>query len=78
MKLYIISQSVNRWYDTYDSAVVAAESEDDARDIHPYGEWPKIYCKDWVAKEEKHLVEVLYIGETNQPRGAILASFNAG
>jgi len=31
MKLWIISQSVNRGYDTYDSAVVAAETEEEAR-----------------------------------------------
>ena len=35
MKLYLISQDVNDGYDTYDSAVVAAESEEDARSIHP-------------------------------------------
>lgn len=35
MKLFLISQSKNRGYDTYDSAVVIAESEEDARLIHP-------------------------------------------
>ena len=35
MKLYLISQSMRCDYDTYDSAVVAAESESDARTIHP-------------------------------------------
>lgn len=34
-KLYKISQSINSGYDTYDSAVVCAESEQDARNIHP-------------------------------------------
>ena len=34
MKLYLISQDVNDGYDTYDSAVVAAESEQDARETH--------------------------------------------
>ena len=38
MNLYLISQSVNNEYDTYDSAVVAAESEEDATKIHPIQE----------------------------------------
>jgi len=37
MNLYLISQDLNNNYDTYDSAVVAAKSEDDARKIHPTG-----------------------------------------
>lgn len=35
MNLYLISQDINVAYDTYDSAVVAAESEQDARTMHP-------------------------------------------
>lgn len=35
MNLYRLSQSTVRGYDTYDSCVVAAESEDAARRIHP-------------------------------------------
>ena len=37
LKLYRISQAVNTEYDTYDSAVVVAENEEDARRIHPDG-----------------------------------------
>lgn len=35
MNLYLISQDIVGGYDTFDSAVVAAESPDDARKIHP-------------------------------------------
>ena len=35
MKLWLISQNVNQNYDTYDSAVVAAETEEEARGIYP-------------------------------------------
>jgi hypothetical protein len=35
MKLWLISQDVNNNYDTYDSAVVAAETEEEARNIYP-------------------------------------------
>ncbi len=39
MNLYRISQNVNEGYDTYDSAVVAAESSDIAKLIHPDGHY---------------------------------------
>ena len=35
MKLYLISQTLVEDYDTYDSAVVAAEDEQKARETHP-------------------------------------------
>jgi hypothetical protein len=35
MKLWLISQNVNDDWDTYDSAVVAAETEEEARNIYP-------------------------------------------
>jgi hypothetical protein len=37
MKLWLISQNDNDGYDTYDSAVVAAETEEEACSIHPSG-----------------------------------------
>ena len=38
MKLYLLSQDDNTGYDTYDSAVVAASSKNEAVLIHPDGE----------------------------------------
>ena len=35
MKLFLIAQNTVTGFDSYDSAVVAAESENDARNIHP-------------------------------------------
>ena len=35
MNLYLISQTENEGYDTYDSAVVCAETEEQAQMIHP-------------------------------------------
>lgn len=35
MNIYLIWQTVNRGYDTYDSVVVCAESEEDAKTIYP-------------------------------------------
>ena len=85
MKLFKLSQDINNGYDTYDSAVVAAENEDAARHTHPdkndneFRTWDEIVdggsCHIWVGA---HQVEVQYIGETDLPAGVICASFNAG
>lgn len=47
MKLWKISQSVNYDYDTYDSAIVAAETEDEARMIHPEGKLDRHQPSVW-------------------------------
>lgn len=84
MKLFLISQDINKGYDTFDSAVVSAESADDARTIHPIGSYeftPLKWGQDgrcWVPYHEAHKIKVEYIGETEKERGVICASFNAG
>ena len=81
MKLYLIWQNDNNDYDTYDSAVVVAESEEDAKTIHPYNKEPVTEVNEgyssWTTINN---VNVKYIGEAaeNQKRGVICASFNAG
>ena len=80
MKLWLISQEKNMEYDTYDSAVVAAETEAEARLIHPNGhDWDgKATAYDsWTASE---FVKVEYIGvaKDGTKSGPICASFNAG
>lgn len=84
VKLWYIHQSNNRDYDTFDSAVVAAVSEDEARYTHPDGnkwdgkQWGRSYgFADWVRPDE---VQVVHIGEAKEgtEAGVICASFNAG
>jgi hypothetical protein len=82
MNIYKISQSENNYYDTFDSAIVAAESEEEARLINPDGEW---YEKQlgykytaWAYRPEKVKVEYLGTAKENTESGVILASFNAG
>jgi hypothetical protein len=82
MKLFLIEQEQWTGYDTYDSAVVVAESEDDARNIHPSGGPVTDRRTDWAcdwATSVEH-VTARYIGEASPvlPRGVVLASFNAG
>ena len=81
MNLYLITQSVNNDYDTYDSAVVAAESEEKAKTIHPAG------YKDWDGKAAdygswcgiEHVeVELIGVATGSIESGVMCASFNAG
>jgi hypothetical protein len=73
MKLWLISQDFNTGYDTYDSAVVAAETEDDARNMNPSDYSNGCWC------QPEH-VDVQLLGDALQgtEKGVVLASFNAG
>jgi len=80
MNLYLVSQTSNSSYDTYDSFVVACNSEDEARHTHPEGyevkdEQEYRWC-DWTYADE---VIVKLIGVASKGlQGVICASFNAG
>lgn len=84
MKLYHISQNVNNDYDTYSDLVVCANSENEARNIHPssYKEdpWNNTTCFDnsWCKSPDEVIVE--YIGEaaSHVKSGIICRSFHAG
>ncbi len=86
MKIYLISQDVNNGWDTFDSAIVIAENEEEAKKIHPYGnydyeeEGDGKYDKRYGGWSKKEFVEVEYIGEAKKgsERGVVCASFNAG
>jgi hypothetical protein len=93
MNLYLISQNINNDYDTYDSAVVAAFTADEARAIHPAGgktpEFTIIYedgCKEYHSDEEwgswcgqdRVRVELIGVAAPGIESGVILASYNAG
>jgi len=78
MKIFLISQDENNDYDTFDSAVVVAEDENEARNIRPGGgDWGESFST-WCSSPE--LVKVEYIGEASEKynEGVVCASFNAG
>lgn len=78
LKLWLISQTKNTNYDSYDSAVVAAMSADAARQIHPGPYGAEFGLADWAAPE---FVSAKLIGEAAEgiaPGEVICASFNAG
>lgn len=81
MNLYLISDPdySDRAYDTYESAVVAAESAHEAAKIHPSGgEWTD---RDYSWCDSPEKVEVTLIGTAAADINAgevILSSFNPG
>jgi hypothetical protein len=80
VNLYLISQTEEEGYDTYDSAVVCAASEDEARKLHPSGrneQWGTAYSA-WCAAPESVTVKQIGVAVEERPAGIVLASFNAG
>lgn len=77
MKLYLLTQSTETDYDTYDSCVVAAMSPILARKIHPSGR-DVGYSGTWPS--DLSLVTVTFLGTAKAftKTGVVLASFNAG
>ena len=80
MNIYLLKQDIVDGYETFDSAVVVAESEDDARTIHPRSNGWVFRYGDWVEFKDIDKIKVTLIGvaDPDQERGVILASFNAG
>jgi hypothetical protein len=83
MNLYLISQSENDNYDTYDSAVVCDENEDDAIQIHPdgniYPKWDKSMFKSWASCPENVSCEYIGKADKNIKAGSVvISSYNAG
>ena len=78
MKLYLITQSKETGYDTFDSAVVAAKDEATAKTIHPGGQdsWGDV-CRSWCKTPEAVVAELIGTAVKGTKQGLILASFNA-
>ena len=76
MNLYLIERDDNASYDEYISAIVCADSEEEAVKIHPGGE----YRWDDTWAENPSLVKCRKIGVADESieKGVVLASFNAG
>lgn len=88
MKLWLLKQSAVTGYDTYDSCVVVADTEDQAKDMHPCTYDSKFLSKagtkttpiwyyDWARSANE--VTATYLGEAEDgTRRVVCASFNAG
>jgi len=82
MKIYLLSQDDNRGYDTYSSCVVCAESEEEAKRIHPDGRDDPFIKGDmwgtWANSPESVHCEEIGVANDLNAKGVIYASFNAG
>jgi len=81
MNLYLISQDENDDWDTYDNAVVAAMSEDEARTIHPNGDGTLLVGKmgTWCSSPDRVVVTLIGTAVDGTKAGTVIcASFNAG
>jgi len=77
MKLWKISQDDNDEINTYDAAVVVAESEEEARNIHPNRmpfSW--MYSQGTWCRPENVRVELIGDALPGMRAGVVLASFN--
>lgn len=81
MNLYLISQDVNNGFDTYDSAVVCADSEQEAQAVSPAGSnkyrLGKPTLSEW-ATPENVTVKLIGVAAEGIEKGIICSSFNAG
>jgi hypothetical protein len=89
MNLYKLERTDSLGYDEYDSMIVAAPNEQEARIMHPDGdhwvdgEWKfkdrdgdyRWSTSDWCNPND---LKVECIGTTHLTIGVVLASFNAG
>jgi hypothetical protein len=80
MNLYYLSQDDETGYDTYDSCVVAADSEDEARLIRPDGgdNWDSMFGSSWARYPNKVKVTFIGVAASTVKRGVVCSSFNAG
>jgi hypothetical protein len=82
VKLYHLSQNERTGYDTFSDMVVCAESEEEARNIHPShwndDPWKEDMYGVWCKSPDR--VEVKYLGEAadDLEKGVICSSFHAG
>jgi hypothetical protein len=80
MNIYYLYQNDVTGYDTYDSCVVVAENENEAKEIHPA--WYATFGEDrrtWT--DDINKVGIDYLGKyegDNTEAQVICASFNAG
>lgn len=80
MKLFKLSQTVNNDWDTFDSCIVCAENEEDAKSIHPDGD-SDILTEggySWTNSFADITCAEIGVANEDQKRGVICSSFNAG
>jgi hypothetical protein len=86
-KLFLLEQSEYNGWDTYDSCVICAENEEEAKKIHPasehyeVGDWlnTRNLRHDWAINTNQ--IKATFLGNADESielNSVICASFNAG
>lgn len=80
LRLWLLKQTVNNDYETYDSCIVAAPDADTARMVRPDGcGWhEEHFWTAWMFKPEDITVRLIGTADPSVESGVVLASFNAG
>jgi len=83
MKLYLLSQGVNTGYDSYESCVVCARNEKEAKTISPspsINQWPSGHNSYGTWTDDVSKITAVEIGTAKRgmKKGVICSSFNAG
>ena len=80
MKLYRITQNINNSYDTYDSCIVIAENEEEARNNNLSFDDEDSNYWSWVkeSQKDKLYIDLLWELMSWEETWVILSSFNAG
>lgn len=75
--LWLLTQGENRGYDTFDSIVVAADTEEDAKQLLPnsYATWGS---RRWADSPDGVYAEKIGVTQSHRKGDVIIASFNAG
>ena len=81
MNVYLLTQNKVTGYDTYDSMVVVAATEEAARKMDPRG--GNVFTNDWICEawpNNSDDVVCLFVGvaDDSMSSGVLCASFNAG
>jgi len=73
--LYLLTQSSVSGYDTFDSCVVCANNEDEAKEITPNG-----FCfNDWATSPEQVVAKFIGVAADDiELSSMVIASYNAG
>ena len=75
MNIYLLEQNDNMGYDTYDSCVVTANSEEEARQIRPGSkDWKIEWHSTWCNTPDKVIVTLLGKAKPNSKEGIIMSS----
>lgn len=85
LKLYLLTQNDNNGYDTYDSCIVCAKDEKEAKTISPEGgifvetTGKRVSLRtSWALRSSSITCEEIGTANENQKKGVILSSFNEG